>query len=131
MPIAFRAQSNQGVALKKAMLGGIAVAAMWMVIPQTANAQWTGEVTITTGEVTITSAFVEDSDALVVYTAGGSNNGCIANAWVIYAANEDRRARLWATVLTALSLGKKVKFWFGGGCGAFGFHQASAVQIVS
>lgn len=110
--------------MKKDVLGGIAVATLWMVIPQTANAQWTGE-------MTITSAFAEDSDALVVYTAGGGNNGCIANSWVIAAANEDRRARLWATVLTALSLGKKVKFWFSGGCGAFGFHQASAVQIIS
>jgi len=110
--------------LKKGVLGGIAVAALWMAMPQAAQAQWTVE-------MTITQAFVEDSDALVVYTAGGGNNSCIGNSWVIYAANEDRRARLWATVLTALSLGKKIKFWFGGSCGAFGFHQASAVQIIS
>lgn len=110
--------------MKKGVLGGIAVAALWMAMPQAAQAQWTVE-------MTITQAFVEDSDALVVYTAGGGNNGCIGNSWVIAAANEDRRARLWATVLTALSLGKKIKFWFSGGCGAFGFHQASAVQIIS
>jgi hypothetical protein len=110
--------------MRNDILGGIAAAAFWVVMPQAANAQWTGE-------MTITSAFVQDSDVLVVYTAGGGNDGCAANAWVIVAANEDRRARLWATVLTALSLGKKVSLWFNGGCGTFGYHQASAVQINS
>ena len=110
--------------LKKGVLGGIAVAALWMAMPQAAQAQWTVE-------MTVTSAFVQDSDVLVVHTAGGSNNGCASNSWVIVAANEDRRARLWATVLTALSLGKKISLWFNGGCGAFGYHQASAVHIIS
>jgi hypothetical protein len=100
---------------------GMAAALM---APTSANAQWTVE-------MTITSAFVEDSDAIVIYTAGGGNNGCAANSWVFHAANEDRRGRAWATALTALSLGKKIKFWFSGGCGAFGFHQASAIQIIS
>jgi hypothetical protein len=101
---------------------GIALAAL-LLLPQTAQAQWTGE-------MTITSAFVEDSDAIVIYTAGGSTYQCTNNSWVFAAANEDRRGRAWATVLTALSLGKKIKFWFSGGCGAFGFHQASAIQII-
>lgn len=84
-----------------------------------------------TVEMTITHAFVEDSDAVVIYTSGGGNNGCVANSWVFSAANEDRRGRAWATVLTALALGKKIKFWFSGSCGAFGFHQAYAIQIVA
>src|SRR5688500_14251459 len=94
-----------------------------MMSSQVAQAQWTAE-------MTITSAFVEDSDAVVVYTSSGGNSGCVANAWVFQMANEDRRARAWATVLTAMSLGKKVRLWFVGGCGSFGFHQVSAVEIM-
>jgi hypothetical protein len=109
--------------MKAAIFGAIGVAAALMV-PTSANAQWTVE-------MTITSAFVEDSDAIVIYTAGGGNNGCVANSWVFAATNEDRRGRAWATALTALSLGKKIKFWFSGGCGSFGFHQATAIQIIS
>ena len=105
------------------ILRGLGIATL-MLLPQAAQAQWTAE-------MTITSAFVEDSDAVVIYTGSGGNNGCVANAWVFQAANEDRRGRMWATVLTALSLGKKVKLWFVGGCGSFGFHQVSAIEIVS
>lgn len=105
------------------VLGCIGIATL-MMSSQAAQAQWTAE-------MTITSAFVEDSDAIVIYTSSGGNSGCVANAWVFQMANEDRRGRAWATVLTALSLGKKVRLWFVGGCGSFGHHQVSAVQIIS
>lgn len=103
-------------------------AALLISAPLPAGAQSSAQWSV---EMTITHAFVEDSDAVVVYTAGGGNAGCVANSWVFSAANEDRRGRIWATALTALSLGKKVKLWFSGSCGAFGFHQATAIQIIA
>lgn len=84
-----------------------------------------------TEPLTITAAFVEDSDLLVVYTSGGSQvtPGCTPNAWIVTAANDDRRARLWATILTALATGRKVILWRPDSCAAWNFHQATAVMV--
>jgi hypothetical protein len=83
-------------------------------------------------EVTIAGAYTEDSDAIIVYTTGSPNyvSGCVTNSWSFTASTEERRARMWATILTALTSGTKVKFWVAGDCGAYSYHHATAVQLV-
>ena len=84
-----------------------------------------------TGELTVVSAFVEDSDNIVVTTTDGSEyaSGCYVNQWTIVMSNEDRRGRAWATILTALTAGRKVAFWYRSTCGNFNYHVASAVSL--
>jgi len=85
-----------------------------------------------TPELTITSAFTEDSDILVIYTSGGSvyTPGCTANDWIFRASNEDRRGRAWATILSGLTTGMKIKFYYGDTCDSWNFHKATAVTLV-
>lgn len=83
-------------------------------------------------DLTITSAFTEDSDALVISTTGGAQYtpGCAVNQWTFVAASDERRARAWATILTAIGTGKKIRFWSGNTCSNLSYHSASAVMIV-
>lgn len=84
-----------------------------------------------TPPLTVSSGFVEDSDYIVVYTANGTQyaSGCATNAWMISGATDERKARAWATILTALASGKKVRFWYTDTCGAWTYHNATAVMI--
>jgi hypothetical protein len=84
-----------------------------------------------TPPLTVSSGFVEDTDLIVVYTADGTQYapGCTANTWIIAGANDDRRARVWATILTALAAGKKVRFWYTDTCAVWTYHSATAVMI--
>jgi hypothetical protein len=84
-----------------------------------------------TAPVSIERVFTEDSDVVVFYTVGAPvyAAGCAANAWTFIGANEQRRARIYATLLTAVASGKKVSFWYQDTCGPWTFHSATAVQI--
>lgn len=86
-----------------------------------------------TEPVTIASAFVEDSDYLIVYTKESRQYAanCDGKSWHIYAANDARRSRIWATVLTAAATGKKIQFWYTDNCGVWGYQSATAVKIVA
>ncbi|WP_206434881.1 hypothetical protein [Sphingomonas koreensis] len=85
-----------------------------------------------TGDLTIHMAFTEDSDLLVVSTTDGNQyaTGCGVNQWIVHAATEERRSRAWATILTAIGTGKKIRFWFKDTCSNWSYHSASAVMIV-
>jgi hypothetical protein len=102
-------------------LGAIAAVGL----PASANAAGWSE------PLTITQAFVEDSDIIAIYTSGGTQNtpGCAANAWIFVASSEERRARAWATILSALMSGKKIQFWFGDTCAAWNYHKATSVMV--
>ncbi|MBT9494364.1 MAG: hypothetical protein IV107_18915 [Paucibacter sp.] len=86
-----------------------------------------------TEPLTIVSAFVEDSDYVIVYTSGGRQYvlNCGLNQWNFVANGEPRKNRAWATILTAIATGKKISFWYGDTCGVWGYHQATAVQLVN
>lgn len=86
-----------------------------------------------THHLTITSAFVQNNDDLYVYTSGGSQytTGCSANVWIITAATDEQRARIWSTIVTALASGKKVQLWYTDSCAYWNWHQATAVMILA
>jgi hypothetical protein len=85
-----------------------------------------------TPAVSITSAFTEDSDAIFVYTADPTvyTPGCYQGAWVFGTSTETRRARAYATALTAIAAGFKVSFWYTDTCAVYGFHTFSAIRII-
>lgn len=85
-----------------------------------------------TGDLTIHMAFTEDSDLLVVSTTDGTQHtpGCVVNQWIINAATEERRSRAWATILTAIGTGKKIRFWSKDTCSTWSYHSAYAVMLV-
>lgn len=83
-------------------------------------------------ELTVTSAFTEaTTDTLVVYTTGGSvyASGCAANAWIIPADTTARASRAYATVLTALTTGKKIRFWYQDTCAIWSYHSGTSVMM--
>jgi hypothetical protein len=86
-----------------------------------------------TEPLTITQAFVEDSDHIVIYTSGGTQStpGCAVNAWIFVATTDERRARAWATILSAQMGGKKIKFWVNDTCAAWDYHKATAVMLLT
>ena len=86
-----------------------------------------------TPELTVSSAFTENSDLVVIYTSGGGayTPNCSANAWIFVGDTDARRGRAYATIMTAIATGKKVKFWYGDVCAAWGYHQATSVMLVN
>jgi hypothetical protein len=86
-----------------------------------------------TPPMTISSAFVEDSDLVVVYTSDTTAYipGCGGGSWMFRVTSTDaRRARVWATLLTAIASGQKVSFWYGESCAAWNYLEFSAVKIL-
>jgi hypothetical protein len=82
--------------------------------------------------LTVDRAFTENSDAIVIYTSGGNgaySSGCVTHHWVFTASSETRRARAWATILTALTTGQKIQFWFTDSCAVYSFHDSSALML--
>lgn len=110
----------------KLYLTMVAFAAQMFVLMPANAAGWTEP-------LTITQAFVEDSDLVVIYTSGGiqSTSGCAANAWIFVAATDERRARAWATILSAQMGGRKIKFWVTDTCAAWDYHKATAVMLLT
>jgi hypothetical protein len=80
----------------------------------------------------VEQAFVENSDLVVIYTSGGSayTSGCTANAWVFRADSDARRGRGWATVLTALTTGQRIRLWFNDTCAIWSFHDATSIMLL-
>ena len=85
-----------------------------------------------TPPLTVSSTFTEASDIIVVYTSDGSvyTAGCAANSWIFAADTDPRRARMYATILTAIATGKKIQFWYSDSCGTWSYHQATSVMLV-
>lgn len=82
--------------------------------------------------LSIESVFTEGkSDLIVVYTSGGvvETEGCQANRWIIEADTEDRRNRIYSTLLAALASGQKIELWFEDVCGSWNYHKATVVKI--
>jgi hypothetical protein len=87
-----------------------------------------------TPDLTVNSAFTEgNTDLLVVYTSNGTvyTSGCSANAWTFNADTDARRSRAYATILSALASGKKLRFWYSDTCGPWSYHNATSVMIVN
>lgn len=87
-----------------------------------------------TDELTVSSAFTEaKTDLIVVYTSGGTTYtpGCQANAWIFTADTNARGNRAYATVLSALATGKKIKFWYTDACSTWSFHEGTSVMLVN
>lgn len=87
-----------------------------------------------TAELTVTSVFTEAStDLIVAYTSGGQvyAAGCAANSWIFPASTTARASRGYATLLSAVATGKKIKFWFSDTCGTWGFHEGTSVMLVN
>lgn len=87
-----------------------------------------------TAPLTISSFFSEGkTDLIIVYTADDGNytTGCLGRSWSITTDTSSRAGRVYATLLTALTTGKKVKFWYTDSCGPWSYHEATAVMIVN
>lgn len=85
-----------------------------------------------TEPLTVERAFTEaNTDIIVIYTSGGVENtpGCAANSWIFLADSEDRRNRGYSTAMAGLVSGKKVSFWYGDTCAAWGYHGATTIQL--
>jgi hypothetical protein len=82
--------------------------------------------------MTISSAFTEDSDMIVIYTADATpyTPGCSGGNWIFNTTTDARRARAWATVLTAIAAGHKVSFWYGDSCTTWGYLSVMSVKII-
>ena len=84
-----------------------------------------------TTPLTVTSAFTEDSDLVVAYTDGPVyTTGCSQGAWVFQASTDPRRARVYATLLTAIAAGKKVSIWYTDTCSTWSYHTAMSIKIM-
>jgi hypothetical protein len=85
-----------------------------------------------TPPLTVESGFTENSNDLIIITSGGAvyTTGCSQNNWVFRANSDAQRGRAWATILTALASGLRVKFWYTDNCGTYAYHDAIAVMIV-
>ena len=81
--------------------------------------------------VTIDRSFTENSDLIVIYTLEGGvyTPGCTANTWIFVANSETRRARAWATILTAQATGQKVQLWFTDTCTTWNYHEVSSIML--
>lgn len=86
------------------------------------------------GELTVTNTFTEAiTDTIAVYTTGGIvySPGCAANAWIIPADTTARANRAYATIMTALATGKKIRFWYQDACSLWTYHGGSSVMLVN
>ena len=86
------------------------------------------------GELTVASTFTEAAtDTVAVYTTGGIvySPGCVANAWIIPADTTARANRAYATILTALATGKKIRFWYQDACSTFTYHAGTSLYLVN
>src|SRR5688572_23207393 len=104
------------------MMKRILVAASTMLFALSAHAAgWSAP-------LTIDRSFTENSDLIVIYTLGGGvySPGCESNTWIFVASSETRRARAWATILTAQANGQKVQLWFTDSCTTWSFHETTA-----
>jgi hypothetical protein len=84
------------------------------------------------GPLTVEYAFVENSDLVVIGTSGGVvyTQGCTANFWMFRADSDARRARGWATVLSALASGQRIRLWFNDTCGTWSYHDATSIMVL-
>jgi hypothetical protein len=82
--------------------------------------------------LTVEYGFVENSDLVVIGTSGGGvyASGCLANYWLFRADSDQRRARVWATVLAALASGQRIRLWFNDTCGTWNYHEASSIMVL-
>jgi hypothetical protein len=87
-----------------------------------------------TPPTTIVSAYVEDNDLVIVQTDNQTTftAGCTGGAWVFKLPSTDaRRARVWATILTAIASGKQISFWYSDTCAILNYHEFVSVKIIS
>lgn len=106
----------------------VAALALWMGATGLVHASgWTAE-------LTVTSVFTEaTTDLIIIYTASGGAYapGCAANAWVFPANTTARASRGYATLMSAVATGKRIKLWFSDTCGVWGYHEATTIMIVN
>jgi hypothetical protein len=85
-------------------------------------------------DLTVVNAFVEgNTDLIVVSTSNGASytSGCTVNSWIFVADTDARRSRAYATIVAALTSGKKIRFWYGDSCSTWNYHSASSVMLVN
>jgi hypothetical protein len=84
--------------------------------------------------MTVTSAFTETDDLIVFSTSDPTvyTPGCIAGAFIFSTSSTDaQRARVWATLLTALATGQKIALWYSDACTTWSYHLATSVKLYS
>ena len=83
--------------------------------------------------LTIEELWSESSTDIVgVTTTGGSqySNNCLANYWLINANTDNRRDRIYSTLLAAQMAGKKVRIWYSDNCTSWNYHEGTIVKIL-
>src|SRR4051812_5250760 len=85
------------------------------------------------GDLTVVSTITQGSDDLVIIQTtdgAGYTTGCIANYWIFTADTDARRSRAYATILTAIATGQKIRLWYTDTCTAWSYHQATNVMLL-
>ena len=72
------------------------------------------------------------SDIIGVSTSGGSqySSNCLANYWLIKANTDNRRDRVYSTLMAAQMAGKKVRIWYSDNCTSWNYHEGTVVKIL-
>jgi hypothetical protein len=108
-------------------IGGALLIALVALSTQSYAAGWSAD-------LTVSNAFVEgNNDLIVIYTSNGATytSGCLVNSWIFIADTDARRSRAYATIVAALTSGKKIRFWYGDSCSVWDYHSASSVMLVN
>lgn len=74
-----------------------------------------------------------NSDLILVYTTGGSEYvpGCSVDKWTVVADTEERRNRIYSTLLAAAAAGNQISIWYDtSGCGTYDYHTGYVVRFV-
>lgn len=74
------------------------------------------------------------SDTILVKTSNttvyDTASNCRPELWHVVANTEERRQRIYATLLTAQASGKPVRFWWTAGCGTSDAHQTDVIRMM-
>ena len=71
-------------------------------------------------------------DDIIVRTTGGTEYvaGCSVNHWSIEADTEERRNRMYSTLLAAAIAGQSIRIWYDStGCGPFQYHVGNVLRV--
>ena len=91
------------------------------------------------GDFEVTGVMSEGTSDLVIISVDAVNplndkeytSGCTVNGeWIFKADDPDKINRAYSTAMTALVSGKYIRLWFTDDCGAWSYHQATAIKLL-
>ncbi len=79
--------------------------------------------------LTVTDVWVEDN-LIVVHTTGSHASSCHANNWVVKSTTSETRQQAFSLLVTALSTGQKVRFYFQDTCANWGYGNIASTRLL-